>query len=194
MCVAIFQKAGAFVPKLGLANGFSINKDGAGFAYIDPELKKVVIKKGFMKFDPFATAYYEAVEKYGKDSPFLVHMRIKTAGAVSENNTHPFEVAGGAMIHNGSLFYPDKDYIGPDDDTRSDTRVFAEELKNILTFENVKRAEAAIRSAIGYHNKLVFLYDDGRYHIVNEQAGNWVDGIWYSNGSCRVYAGQQGGK
>lgn len=186
MCVAILQKPGAIIPAQGLGAGFATNRDGAGFAYVDPEQKKVVIQKGFMTYGELHDAYYEAVEKYGQDSPFLVHMRIKTSGLVSQANTHPFPVAGGAMIHNGSFFYPSKKYIGEANDEKSDTRVFAEQLGKILTYADVKASQMRILEAVGAYNKLVFLYDDGQYLILNERAGNWKDDVWYSNLSCQV--------
>lgn len=192
MCVAILTKPGAFVPKLGLANGFSSNRDGAGYAYVDPDAKKVVIKKGFMLYNDLEKSYYADVEKYAEHSPFLVHMRIRTSGHVSPANCHPFKIKGGAMIHNGSLFYPDKEHIGTPEDRKSDTRVFAEVLHNILTFEDVKAAEDAILGSVGRYNKLAFLYDDGRYHIMNERAGSWKDDVWYSNDSCRIYTNNRG--
>lgn len=186
MCVAILQKSGAVIPSAGLRGGFSSNKDGAGFAYVDPEQQKVVIRKGFMTYDDLHTAYYDAVKEYGDVSPFLVHMRIKTSGHVSAANTHPFAVKNGAMIHNGSFFYPSSKYAGPDDDRKSDTRVLAEHLGNILTYEDVLAAQQGILNAVGQYNKLVFLYDDARYLILNEKNGMWKDDIWYSNGSCMV--------
>lgn len=186
MCVAIYSPSGKPVPNDMLWAGWGINGDGAGFAYVDPEAKKVVVRKGFMRYNDFQKAYAEACAAH-PNTPFIVHMRIKTSGLINGNNTHPFAIKGGAMIHNGSFFTPGGKYLGPKEDLKSDTRVFAENLFNILTYEDVVAAEKDILSAVGSYNKMVFLYDDGRAHIMNEKGGVWIDDIWYSNGSCRVY-------
>lgn len=186
MCIAILAKPGRRVPEHALWEGWKGNKDGGGFAYVDPETKKVVIERGFMTYNEFLKAYSAAIEKY-KDSPFLIHMRIKTSGLISPANTHPFPIKGGAMIHNGSFFTPGGKYTGPADDLKSDTRVFAETLFNILNYDDVVAAEDGIMRAVGGYNKMVFLYDDGRYHICGENMGYWDEDIWYSNRACFTY-------
>lgn len=186
MCVAIFQHKGAVIPRLNLQKGFNGNRDGAGFCYVDPETQKVKIERGFMKFEALEEAYYAAVKEYGEVSPFLVHMRIRTSGHISAKNTHPFPIRGGAMIHNGTFFSPSKKYQGPTDDLKSDTRVLAEHLHDVLTYEDVLAAQERILGAVGRFNKMVFLYDDGRHLILNEKAGVWADNIWYSNSSCYI--------
>lgn len=185
MCIAILQKPGARVPGPALWEGWKRNSDGGGFAFVDPETKKVTIRRGFMAYNDFIKAYDEAVEAY-PDSPFLIHMRVRTSGHVNGNNTHPFPVKGGAMIHNGTFFSPSGKYEGNADDRKSDTRVFAEHLFNILTYEDVVAAEAGILKAVGGYNKLAFLYDDGRYAILNEIAGWWDRDVWYSTTACFI--------
>lgn len=185
MCVAIVTKPGGKVDNASLFRGWTINSHGAGFAYVDNG--SVRIEKGFMNYNAFQTAYEKAAEKYSKDSPFLIHMRIRTSGATNRNNCHPFAIKGGAMIHNGIMFTPTGKRAGDNPaDRKSDTRVFAESLFNILELESIKKAEDDIRKAVGQSNKLCFLYDDGSFHIINEKAGYWADDVWYSNGSCSV--------
>ena len=90
------------------------------------------------------------------------------------------------MIHNGVMFTPTETRAGSKEDRKSDTRVFAESLYNILQLEHIKKEQHAIRQAIGYGNKMCFLYDDKEYFILGETAGYWIDGIWYSNTSCKI--------
>ena len=184
MCVAIVCKPGAIVPNDRLYAGWVANKDGAGFAYVKDG--RVVIEKGFMTYNPFQKAYQSAAEKYSATSPFLVHMRIRTSGRTDKKNTHPFKIRGGAVIHNGIMFYPSSSGNNKDQSHSSDTKIFASKLHNILLKEDVKAAEDEILFAVGRTNKLCFLYDDGDYVILNEKAGNWKDDIWYSNYSCDV--------
>lgn len=183
MCVAILTTPGNRVTNERLWQGWTRNKDGGGFAYVDPDKKKVVISKGFLSYNEFQKAYDEAVAKFGATSPFLIHMRVRTSGDINDNNTHPFEIKGGALIHNGILFSPTGKDIGPPDDRKSDTRVFAERLFNILDFESVKETKLELEKAINY-NKIAMLYDSGDYVILNESKGNWTDGVWYSNNAC----------
>ena len=183
MCVAVLTTRGKVLTNDQLWKGWTINGDGAGFAYVKDDA--VVIEKGFMNYNSFQSAYALAAEQFAEDSPFLIHMRIRTSGNTNANNCHPFPIKGGALIHNGIMFTPSGERAGKDPtDRKSDTRVFAESLYNILVLEDVKRAQEGIRKAIGYGNKIAMLYDSKEYVIIGESAGMWVDGIWYSNSSC----------
>lgn len=182
MCVALLTKPGKVITNDALYNGWQTNPDGGGFAYVKDD--KVVIEKGFMKYNEFQKAYATATDKYAAESPFLVHMRIRTSGATNANNCHPFPIRDGALIHNGIMFTPTGKRAGPVDDRKSDTRVFAESLYNILNLEHIQKKSLAIQNAIGRGNKICFLYDDKSYYILGEEMGDWIDGIWHSNDSC----------
>lgn len=193
MCVAILAKPGHRVGNANLFAGWSVNSHGAGFAYVDPNTNKVVIQKGFLKsYNEFEKALSDAYDR-APDSPFLIHMRIRSVGHQNENNTHPFPIKGGALIHNGTLFTPTGSDVGPADDRKSDTRVFAERLYNVLEYPDVEAGKDDIGRAIGSYNKVVMLYDTKDYVIVNEANGEWVDDIWYSNSSCRLSRSYGGG-
>lgn len=180
------------VDNAALYRGWVSNPDGGGFAYVN-EKGEVVIEKGFMKYGAFQKAYEQAAEKYADNSPFLVHMRITTSGGTNPYNTHPFQVKGGAMIHNGVLFSPTgKLAEGKGKNTKSDTHVLTTVLHNVLTRDDVKAARDAIGDVIGY-NKLAFLYDNKEFVIVNEDFGSWDKGIWYSNDSCEAPAYDRAG-
>jgi predicted glutamine amidotransferase len=182
MCVAILQKSGE-LSGAQLYAGWRVNRDGGGFAYLDDD-KKVQISTGFMQYNDFEKAYRKVVKRYGTNGPMLVHMRIRSAGGMGPKNCHPFRIKGGAMIHNGTMFQPSED----GKDAKSDTRIFAESLYNILDIDSVKKAERGILRSVGYHNKLCFLYDGGDYYIVNEERGYWSkdNTVWFSNSSCNV--------
>lgn len=185
MCVAILSKPGARVSKAQIAQGWKVNSDGAGFAYI--KNGEVEIEKGFDDLDKFVEAYERAADTYSATSPFLLHMRIRTSGYTNADNTHPFKIKGGAMIHNGVMFSPEGQSAGKDGKQHSDTKVFASVLHNLLDDPEVlKQAEDGILDAVGHTNKLAFLYADGRYLILNEDKGNWEDDVWFSNFTCKV--------
>ena len=191
MCIAILAPIGRVVDNARLYRGWSINDDGAGFAYVD-ENDKIVIVKGFDKYGKFHTAYAAAAEKYSATSPFLVHMRIGSAGDRRTSiNTHPFaftpeEGPAGALIHNGTMFYPQGEIAGTPDDRKSDTRIFAEQLGPKLVYEDVKAAADLLERVVGY-SRLAILYANREYVILNEERpGLWLDGVWYSNQGCAL--------
>lgn len=180
MCVAILAPKGKVITPKQLWAGWCGNSDGGGMAYIDDD-GKVQISKGFMEYNPFQKEYERVVTKYGKNGPMLVHMRIRSAGDKSKDNTHPFAIKGGALIHNGTMFSPKYDENSKVD--KSDTRIFAETLFNILTPEDVKDAMKDLADAVGW-NKIALLWDGGEYAIINERSGRWINDVWYSNSSC----------
>ena len=187
MCIAIVIPEGATVNKDYLHNGWCANSDGGGFAYV--RKGKVKIVKSLMKWKTWEDAYYTAREA-NPDSPFLVHFRIRSAGSNTADNTHPYALKTGAVVHNGTLTGSGADwYRGP-----SDTAKFVEKFGEHLTYDNVLSKKLAMEAAIGY-NKLAFLFNNGKFVIVNEDAGHWDDGVWYSNGSFRtnVVVGPYGG-
>lgn len=191
MCVAILAKPGAVVGNDALFKGWTVNADGGGIAYVNKR-GQLVIDKGHMKYNEFQRAYERAVEEArAEDSPMLIHMRITSQGDTNKTNTHPFEVKPqkgprGAFIHNGTLFRPSGAWEGKANDKRSDTRVMANALNNILSAEAVLNAVVELGRAVGSHNKLAFLYEDKSWAIINESSGYWAGDIWYSNQSCGV--------
>lgn len=193
MCIAIVAPKGKIVSNERLWRGWSINGDGGGFAYVD-ENDKIVVKKGYSEYNPFQKDYAEAAAKYSETSPFLVHMRIGSQGdRKGAPNTHPFaftpeEGPEAAGIHNGTMFAPQGEWVGSADDRKSDTRVFFERLGAKLCFDDVKEGQRLLSSAIGY-SRMAMLYANREYVILNElRPGIWVDGIWFSNGSCNATA------
>lgn len=191
MCIAILAPKGKIIDNARLFRGWTINDDGGGFAYVD-ENDKIVIKKGYDKYGAFHKDYVEAAEKYSATSPFLVHMRIGSAGdRRTSANTHPFaftpeEGPEGALIHNGTMFSPTGSLAGEVGDKKSDTRIFAEELGAKLVYDDVKEATELLSKAVGY-SRIALLYANREFVIINEKGpGVWVDGIWYSNAGCNM--------
>lgn len=200
MCVAVLTLAGYRLTESEIKNGWRNNPDGGGFAYVKDG--KVQIEKGLMTLETFEKKYEEIASQVFRESPMLVHFRIGTSGTKDANNTHPFAITpqvgpSGAMIHNGILFTPAGDWKGPKGDEKSDTRVVANAMNNILQLESVRNAKEELGMAIGKGNKFAFLYDDKSYVIVNEDQGYWENGTetkekaaWFSNGSCRATGGR----
>ncbi len=93
MCIiAVKPKNKKIQDKKILERCFTINRDGAGYMYVNKE-KKVVIKKGFMTFN----AFYKALMKDYKDNNLekqnlIMHFRIGTSGKNKLGCTHPFPI------------------------------------------------------------------------------------------------------
>lgn len=173
MCVAIFKPPSVKIDDATLRAAWHTNSHGAGFAYL--KKGKVKISKGYMTYDEFKTAWDIHTTRH-PGSPFLLHFRIRTQGALDQDRTHPFEVANGAVIHNGSINGTGVSY----NDNESDTSTFAKKLGPKLTYEFVSKHKAELDSALGW-NKLVFLYNNGKHVIINENSGAWRNGAWFSN-------------
>lgn len=174
MCLAILKPAKVSITEDRLRNGWIANPDGAGYAFVHKG--KVVTKKGYTKLQDFLTDI-EADFKKHKNSHFAIHFRIRSSGEKSPEMTHPFPVAGGVVIHNGSITGTGAEYGTGE----SDTCKFANKFKENLTFDFVVNHKADLNEAMGKWNKLVFLYDTGQYVIINDNEGVWDGDVWFSN-------------
>lgn len=177
MCIAIVKTKDGKITDTYLRNCFKNNSDGAGLAYShDGQLYYV---KGIFNIDTFVKEVRKAEEL--ADGAMLIHCRISTSGLVDKDNCHPHVVNGKTvMIHNGIL-----DIDVPKDSKKSDTVLFVEQLLSPLPedFMNNQAIIDLITYTIGKSNKFCFLNNKGEYAIANEEAGDWVDGVWYSNTS-----------
>jgi len=182
MCIAIYKPADKEISEDTLKECFKNNSDGCGFAYISESYtghRKIKIKK-FMTFKGFLKQYRRAL-RVQPDSPFIIHFRIKTHGEVSTYNCHPFRIdKNHVFIHNGII----RGVTPKGKD--SDTQAFNKEILQNLP-DGWTRSEAIsklIESFIST-NKIVVLDIDGNVKFYNEAAGNWKDGVWYSNTSYK---------
>lgn len=176
MCLLILQPSGTEIPDEYLLEGFQSNNDGAGFAWADGQ--RCWSRKGYFNAKDFLRDYKEIA---GKGMPILVHFRMATHGSEDHVNCHPFDAGGGwYMGHNGILTIK---VIG----TESDTAAFARTIRPVLERDSdilrVPAMQEMLEQRIGSANKLAFLRYDGEYVIVNESAGHWEKGVWFSNHS-----------
>jgi hypothetical protein len=180
MCIAIYQPVGEVLDDALLGRCYQNNPDGCGMAYIHAESGKVQIYKT-LKFKKWLKRYKSMV-KENPESPFLLHFRIKTHGIVNVDNCHPFKIdAGHAFIHNGMI---SKCAPTERNGEKSDTRLFNEMILQNLPknwFDN-QAIKDLIEPWIG-NSKLCILKADGRVNIINEEKGNWKEGVWFSNTS-----------
>lgn len=174
MCIAIVKLPTGKITDDQLRSSWISNPDGAGFAYLKDG--KIEVSKGYLKLEPFLTELKKAIEE-NQEATFLIHCRIRSMGEKGATNTHPFTYKHGAMIHNGTLSGTNaKSNEGP-----SDTALFLQQFGDKLTYDVVLKQRAELEEAIGSWNKLAFLFNDGKHLILNQDKGEWNDGVWYSN-------------
>lgn len=180
MCIIAVIPEGKQFSEQELSTCWKNNDDGGGFAYVKDG--KVQIRKGFMDKESFSKALNSLHGKYGATSPFIIHFRIRTHGAMDKERTHPFRLEdGSALAHNGILSGP-----GMTDSVKSDTQLFIERFGSLLSKEIVRREKQVIGKAIGF-NKFAILHPDATFTIVNDHHGTWDSGRWFSNSSYKPF-------
>jgi predicted glutamine amidotransferase len=190
MCLIIVKPPDKHITRKELSKGFLENSDGIGFMFVADRL---IVKKGFTSFRDFYKGFRNC-EREHPNTLFAVHFRLATHGDKHAiDMMHPFVVNDVGVMHNGIL----SKYCTPKNSTMSDTALFCEKviaglpagwLANtaILTLlENYAKEE---------HSKFVFMSKE-HYCIINESAGEWKDGCWFSNkqysfGFTRAYFGK----
>lgn len=176
MCIIAVKPEKVLFTKAQLKIMWQNNPHGAGFMYADQGEVKVV--KGLSTL----SALIKAMEVVGPLRKMVLHFRIRTHGAMSDDMTHPFVIRKGklAMVHNGVI----RAVVNETTDKESDTCVFARKLSqnyaDPLTAVQSPFHRAMIEAYIG-QSKLVFMDAAGSTYILNEQMGEWHKNVWYSN-------------
>jgi len=177
MCLLIAKPANTpAIPMSYIENAFINNPDGAGLSY---RKDGAIITRKTTRLKEFKSFMEELDNKYDA----VIHFRFGTSGKKGVYNVHPFDVFGeGTQVvaHNG--VFGDYSYYNTDE---SDTHLFVKlVLRNLPTnwyeFDGITEL---ISNQCGTRNKLVFLDKEAGLIIINEEAGHYEDGIWYSNKS-----------
>ena len=178
MCVCVWKPYGVRVTKDNMRKCFDNNPDGAGYMWA--ENGEVVIRKGFFVFKKFWAALCNDIGHINRQkSGIAIHFRISSSGTVDAQNCHPHPVNKQlAFIHNGIL-----PLLVPPASKVSDSVIFASTILQDMPSKwylkhNLK---LLVELAIGTYNKIVFLDGEGKVTILHEDAGEWVEGVWYSN-------------
>lgn len=198
MCIIVAKRKNVEIPSNEiLKNCFNNNHDGAGLMYSSNG--KVVIEKGFMKFDDFKKRLDELKIKYNdfKGKSLVMHFRIGTAGSNTAENTHPYPLSGHVedihatkiissvgVAHNGiiSEFNPSKENPENVNDTQNFIMKFLTPLYNgYKDFYKNDKVLSGIYKMLRSANKLAFL--DGASDEIYLTDGFQTDanGVEYSN-------------
>lgn len=168
-----------------LYTGAYSNSDGHGYAIVNGD---DLIVQHSMEID--LIKQFEKDRRRHSQGPAMFHSRWATHGAKDLNNCHPFSIGRDSrtvIAHNGVL-----PSVPSRSDWRSDTRyaadvVIPKKFGSLRYFKTRKRVE----KWMGGGNKIVILTTDHSFKspafILNEDAGEWEDGIWYSNSMYKPY-------
>lgn len=174
MCIIAIQPRGKKIKESVLRNCWENNNDGAGLMYSING--KIYVEKELDSFERFL-ALKKRIDTLNVN--LVMHFRISTSGLIDEANIHPFKVNDSLYFcHNGVL-----DITVPNGSKINDTQIFRNVFLRGLDRDFIynESARLLIEYAIGNRNKFVFLDNKGQFFIINEMAGTWDKGCWYSN-------------
>jgi len=189
MCLLTYLSPGTLPNPEHLACGATFNNDGHGYAIVTAD-STLVVGRG-LDADEMINAFI--VDRYRHpEGPAMFHSRMATHGAEDITNVHPFPVSGDqrtVIAHNGILPIGMQPVRG---ESRSDTALLAARLGQRFGSLRHARVRAKIEKWMGTGNKLVVLTTnrahDASAYILNEAAGTWVQGAWYSNDGYLPYS------
>lgn len=132
-------------------------------------------------------------EIFNYDSNKIIHFRTASSGKISDENCHPFFVNENlAFVENGNLFHFTNFFNAKYNDDRTDIQRFNDEILKKLPsdFLDTKEIRAALEKYCkANYTKIIFMDNRGKVDTINEEAGEWIDGCWYSNGGIKNYIG-----
>lgn len=176
MCIAIYIPANKQISRKTIYTCWKANSDGAGFMYSKDN--NLVVEKNLFSPRAFYQKYKIAADR-NPGSNFVMHFRWATHGEININNCHPILLSNKSIgfVHNGIL----RDL--PDDPVKSDSVIFRDTILEKLPrrFMSNKLLIVLLEKYIGNYNKIILMNKTGSVVILNEEAGLWHDGCWYSN-------------
>jgi len=187
MCIAILNKSNQLSRKT-LKNCWDSNDDGAGIMYVKDK-KLELFRQPNLSPDDFNSlylAYCTAYKQRDKDTPVVLHFRIATHGLTPEF-LHPFAVSDTlGFVHNGILSGLGTHEYSDTAELRDLLRELPKSMtKSVAGLLNPRLMFTMLQQFIGVGNKLIFLDNIGDFEIVNEKAGSWDGGNWFSNSSYK---------
>jgi hypothetical protein len=187
MCLLTFLPAGVMPDLQALANGAQLNADGHGFAVVTGQ--QILVRRG-MDAEQMIDAF-DAARRVESDGPALFHSRFGTHGTIDLDNCQPFTLGRDrrtVLAHNGVLPPAVQPGAG---DPRSDTRIAAQSFLPAFGSLRSSRGRRRLQRWMTRDNKMVILSVDPRFgeqaYVLNEDAGFWEHGIWYSNHGFRSW-------
>lgn len=187
MCMLCVVPPNVIPSREKLENSALNNPHGFGFAIVIPREKRIHVERT-MNADTSINRFIEMRGKY-PEGYAMWHARFATHGTTTVDNCHPFKVGKDShtyLAHNGIL-----PIIEPQGDTRSDTRIFAEDLLpsigGVASLDNVQISNLIEDFTTGSKVCILTVHPDAKYqcYLFHKEKG-WEDdsGVWWSNDSC----------
>jgi hypothetical protein len=177
MCLIIHKPAGVAIEIDLLRAATSLNRDGWGLMGFDSSGSLLLERHAEIDFDQLV-----ATVERRQDAEFVLHLRRRTRGSTTTDNTHPFRITDGLyLMHNGTL------NIGTRVPGMSDTwhlvsdvlRPLAQRRPGLL-LDNA--FHALLEVGLRPENKLALLdYPSQRVVLINRHHGSELDGLWLSS-------------
>lgn len=174
MCLIAFVPRGLRVPRDIFDFSGKENPDGFGVMSAEEGVRKFFGRKALKRCRRYSRVLSD------RQIAHAIHWRWATHGNIDRDNCHPFTTPNGNahIMHNGVL--PDTAKYATAD--KSDTRLFVDLLDDapLSVDDSPSPYWGGVQNAIGFSNKFVVL-SGSTFYILNEDAGTWIDGVWYSN-------------
>ena len=187
MCMLCVVPPNVIPSREKLENSALNNPHGFGFAIAIPSEKRIHVERT-MNADTSINRFIEMRGKY-PEGYATWHARFATHGTTTVDNCHPFKVGNDSLTylaHNGIL-----PIVEPQGDTRSDTRIFAEDLLpaigGVASLDNPQVINLIEDFTTGSKVCVLTVHPDAKYqcYLFHKEKG-WEDdsGVWWSNDSC----------
>jgi hypothetical protein len=180
MCIIIYQSETGKVSEERLHESYTANPDGNGVLWANNG--RLICHKGNYSFEDFLVFYRRAVP------PLVIHFRTASSGAISNDAAHPLFVNDNlAFAQNGN--FPE---YADGESGLTDVQRFNELFLKNIPFDFLGQSdimEALESYCVNRMVKMVFMNNFGKVKIINEAAGEWKDGCWFSNGGIEGYIG-----
>lgn len=176
MCLIVYSKNGALVPRAVFDYAKDQNGDGIGVMSargVNKYLGKKSARKAWRELETLSAA----------GIPYGLHFRWATHGEVYRHLCHPFYApeSDAMVMHNGVISKTTAESTAH----MSDTLVYVAKYMRGAPQPHEELADAYykhVEQDIGYGSKfLIFHSLSGKFTLCNERAGNWHNDFWYSN-------------
>lgn len=181
MCIMAYISDGG-VLRSDRANEMAMsNSDGFGY---------MRLRRGRVEIVKYVRTSLFAIDICGV---CCVHFRTASSSGINSSCCHPFYVHDDlAFMMNGNLFEFQSFFNGQGDNGETDAQRFNNQvLKKLpVNFLRIPKIRYALESYLRKNfTKVIFLDASGNIDIINEDLGEWTDGVWYSNKGVSHYTG-----
>ena len=189
MCMLCVVPPNVIPSREKLENSALNNPHGFGFAIVIPSEKRIHAERT-MNADTSINRFLQ-MRALHPEGYAMWHARFATHGSTTVDNCHPFRVGGDRktyLAHNGIL-----PIIEPNGDTRSDTRIFAEDLLpaigGVASLDNPQVQNLIEDFTSGSKVCVLTVHPDAKFqcYLFHEEKG-WRDesNVWWSNDTCHI--------